>query len=879
VSNLEKQTVSTKNHVVMKRKLLFKSCLKYLAAFVFSVHAFAQNIGQLDTSFNPLAASFASDTGFNGGWPYQFIEQPDGNILVAGGMTETHWHKTYGIARIHPNGSYDTSFEISNKIKAPSSSTPEIYSMVLQPDGKIVMVGTFNLFESTSRIRIMRLHADGSLDTSFNPGTSANFTIKKIVMQNDGKFLIGGSFTSYNGNSINRIARLNTDGSFDATFSVGTGFNSNVNDMLIQDDGKIIIVGDFTQFNGNSHSGAVRLNTDGSLDPTFIPDPVSSVLSIAKQPDGKLLLGGWFDQSSGSNRNFLIRLQPNGGLDGSFMSSSGPNTYVNKIQPVNNGKILISGGFVSYQGNASKYLARINADGSFDASFNQNTGLDDVVTAIYPLNNGNYLIGGEFETYNGVMRVHALQLNENGSLITNFNDGKGTATLNATDLNDVYSISSYTDGRILLAGNFSHYNCLPYNRIVRTNNDGSIDNTFQPGSGANNSILATEIQTDGKIIIAGIFTSYNGTSINRIARLNADGSLDPTFNAGTGSNGKVDALAIQNDGKILIGGLFTEYNGLQRYCIARLNTDGSNDATFNNGNTGAYDDINRIKVLANGKIMLFGKFRFYNEVAYNRVMRLNPDGTPDNTFNTSGTGIDGTSTFFEIRDADIQPDGKIVMYGNFNSYNGVTNNALIRILPDGGLDTSFQMNEFNTPQPLSKVKVLSGGNILIAGIYFSDSKKIVELFATDGTRIHEFNENGNGVSVPDNSIYTASAPTGIYALNIQPDGKILIGGAFHFYNETLTSNVARLHYDNSTLGINTPENKTLSLYPNPTFDHAYFSETVKEVAVYNISMQNVETAKNTGFVNLSKLPIGLYILKGKDKNEKPFAIKVIKSSQ
>ncbi|MEZ4856749.1 MAG: delta-60 repeat domain-containing protein, partial [Gelidibacter sp.] len=820
----------------MKQTLLLKSCLNYLLASVISAHVFAQNMGQLDTTFNTLGIEFAGDTGFNGGWPHQFIEQPDGKILVAGSMTETHWHKTYSIARINPNGSYDGTFEVSDKINTSNSITPEIYAMVLQPDGKIVMVGTFTLYESTSRIRIMRLHADGRLDTSFNPGTSANFTIKKVVMQSDGKFIIGGTFTSYNGNAINKIARLNADGSFDNTFVVGTGFNSNVNDMLIQDDGKIIVVGDFTQFNGHPHSGAVRLHSDGSLDTSFVPDAVSNVLCIAKQPDGKLLLGGWFDQVNGFNRNYVTRLHADGSLDNTFIPSSGPDTYVNKIQPLTNGKILISGGFATYQGVTSKYLARLNADGSLDTSFNQDLGLNDVATAIYQLNNGKYIIGGVFETYNNVMRVHVLQLNENGSLDTSFNDGKGTAKLSATNSSEVYSISTYADGRILLGGNFSHYNCLPYSKIVRTTENGSIDGTFQPGTGANNAILATKIQPDGKIIIAGTFTNYNGTNINRIARLNADGSLDSSFNVGTGSNGKVDALAIQSDGKILIGGLFTEYNGLQRYCIARLNTDGSNDGTFNIGHTGAYDDINKIIVLPDGKIMLFGKFRFYNEVAYNRVMRLNPDGSPDTTFNAMGTGIDGTSTFFEIHDADIQTDGKLVMYGNFNSYNGVANKSLIRIHPDGGLDNSFEMNETNIAQSLSKVKVLSDGNILISGIYFSDSEKIVELFSTDGTRVNEFNENGTGISIPDGSIYTSTIAPNIYALDIQPDGKIVIGGSFHFYNETLTSNVARLHYDNSTLGIHNLDSTTLKFHPNPTSDLVHFSETISEVSVYNLAL-------------------------------------------
>ena len=836
----------------------------------------AQNMGQLDTSFNTLGHKYAGDAGFNGGWPYQFIEQPDGKILVAGGMTDTHWNSTFGISRINPDGSYDNTFTVSEKIKSPNFNTPEVYAMVLQPDGKIVLVGSFNLYESTSRLKILRLNTDGSLDNSFDPGTSANFTIKKVVMQNDGKFIIGGTFTSYNGNTINRIARLNTNGSFDNTFSVGTGFNSNVNDMFIQTDGKILVAGDFTQFNGNSHSGIVRLNQDGSLDTTFVPDPVAGVLCIAAQTDGKLLLGGWFSQASGSNRDYITRLNSNGSLDTTFNPLTGPNTYVNKILPLDNGQILFSGGFVTYQDNTAKYLARINADGSFDPTFIKGTGLDKIALSLYQLNNGKYLIGGQFESYNNVMRVYVLQLNENGNLDTTFNDGKGTGRIYATNQSEVYSISAYEDGRILVAGNFSHYNSLPYNRIVRTNANGSIDNTFQPGSGANSIIMASKIQPDGKLIISGFFTNYNGTNTNAIARLNTNGSIDTGFNIGTGSNGKIDALAIQDDGKILIGGLFTTFNGLQRNCIARLNPDGSNDSTFNALGTGADNDINKIIVLSDGKIMLFGKFRNYNGIAYNRIMRLNPNGTPDNTFNTNGTGIDGTGNFYEIRDADVQPDGKIVMYGNFNSYNGITNNNLIRINADGSLDNSFQMNQFNTPQNICKVRVLQDGNILISGIYFSDTKKLVELFAPDGNRINEFNENGTGTSVAH--IATTTTSEQVLALDIQTDGKILIGGDFYFYNETLSCNIARLHYNDAALNIKQSKHNAIKYHPNPTKNYVFFSETLLELEVYNLAMQKVKASYNTPFVNLSSLPEGLYILKGTNFNNEPFTVKVVKSN-
>jgi uncharacterized delta-60 repeat protein len=155
-----------------------------------------------------------------------------------------------------------------------------------------------------------------------------------------------------------------------------------------------------------------------------------------------------------------------------------------------------------------------------------------------------------------------------------FGDGANGAT---------YTTAIQSDGKIVIGGNFTSYNGTASNYIARLNTDGSLDGGFNPGTGANNYILTTRVQSDGKIIIGGHFTTYNGTARNRIARLNTDGSLDAGFNPGTGADSYIGTTAIQSDGKIIIGGGFTSYNGTARNYIARLNTDGSLDAGFNPG--------------------------------------------------------------------------------------------------------------------------------------------------------------------------------------------------------------------------------------------------------------------------------------------------------
>ena len=164
----------------------------------------------------------------------------------------------------------------------------------------------------------------------------------------------------------------------------------------------------------------------------------------------------------------------------------------------------------------------------------------------------------------------------------------------------VSAIALQSDGKWIIGGNFNK-------RITRINADGSVDSTFNIGAGANGQIFAVAIQSDGKIIIGGDFTSVNGTSRNRIARLNLDGSLDLEFNIGSGINDRVYTLGLQADGKILIGGKFTTVNGVARSRIARINIDGSIDSFFN---FSVSDAVRSLAIQKDGKILFVGDFTF-----------------------------------------------------------------------------------------------------------------------------------------------------------------------------------------------------------------------------------------------------------------------------
>jgi uncharacterized delta-60 repeat protein len=362
----------------------------------------------------------------------------------------------------------------------------------------------------------------GSIDLSFNPidtgfggGDGASYYVHTCSIQSDGKIIIAGAFAYYNGIGRNGIARLNEDGTLDSSFDPGTGSNSNLSATAIQSDGKILIGGGFTSYNGTAINGIARLNSDGTLDTSFNSglEFDGTVLTISVQSDGKIIIGGDFTSYSGIDRNNIARLNSNGTLDAGFNPGTGADSWVYTTLIQSGGKIIIGGVFNSYNGTIRNYIARLNSNGTLDTSFNPGIGPDNGVYSTAIQSDGKIIIGGMFLFVGGYSREYLARLNVNGTLDPSFNSVTG---LN----NHITTIAIQSDGKILIGGTFTSYNGITRNRIARANTNGTIDASFNPGTGANNTITDMSLQSDGNIIIVGDFTSYNGTGKNRVARIN-----------------------------------------------------------------------------------------------------------------------------------------------------------------------------------------------------------------------------------------------------------------------------------------------------------------------------------------------------------------------
>jgi uncharacterized delta-60 repeat protein len=329
-----------------------------------------------------------------------------------------------------------------------------------------------------------------------------------------------------------------------------------------------------------------------SITPTFTPTvtitPSTSQACVEYGPnDGnvnhidqygdRLYVAGSFNTFSGTSSPGLVRLFLNGDIDTSYNLGTGfVGGHPTYFEAQSNGKFVYGGNFTSFDGNPTGRIVRLNTNGSYDATFITGTGFDGTITSLLVLPDDKILVGGQFSNYDGNPVNYFCRLNSNGTLDNSF--------LNGLPDNSVFSIARQSDGKLIVAGSFTNYNGNVAEHIVRINSNGSYDNTFNTTNGFNNTVSELAIQPDGKIICAGAqFTTYSGVSANRIIRLNVDATIDNTFNYGTGFNAQVLSIGLQTDGKILAAGQFTSYSGVSSYKIIRLNSNGSFDNTFDNG--------------------------------------------------------------------------------------------------------------------------------------------------------------------------------------------------------------------------------------------------------------------------------------------------------
>lgn len=378
----------------------------------------------------------------------------------------TIMHDDYPAGAVDSTHNPDYDVNTTPAINSAPGTDGSVYTVAVQPDGKTVFGGSFENYNGSSRRGIGRMNNDGSVDASFTPGDGANGFVTSIGLAPGGKILIGGGFTSFNGSGRNSLARLNANGTLDNTFNIGTGANGIIRSVALQQDGKVLIAGEFTQFNGTNRNYVARLNTDGSVDDTFNPEvgPNDTVFSIASETDGSVLIGGSFVTVSGLDRSFIARLNGDGTVATNFNLGAGANGPIYSVVPQPNGKILIGGAFTGFNFVPQHFVARLNQNGSLDATFDCGTGANDTVYAIALQPDGKVLLGGLFTSINGTRRMGVARLFAHGPLDTSFMDtayNQFAGLVNSFDnlsinsRNYIFALGLESGGNVIIGGGFS----------------------------------------------------------------------------------------------------------------------------------------------------------------------------------------------------------------------------------------------------------------------------------------------------------------------------------------------------------------------------------------------------------------------------------------
>lgn len=446
--------------------------------------------------------------------------------------------------------------------------------------------------------------------------------------------------------------------------------------------------------------------------PSFGQPPTAGVqiLGLDTQADGSLIVAGTFQLVNGLSRENIVRLMPAGNVDLSFFP---PTVFQGTgVKALTNGKILYSYGPALGDGVrmmrlnsdgtqdntyamepgltianpwvidasdrvillGSGGLTRLLVDGARDTSFNPMIGLYGRAHTLARQTDGKVIVAGEFTVFNGVATIPLVRTNADGSLDPTYNTGTG---FNAIPAKMVFQ----PDGKLLVIGPFSSYNGQAVPGIVRLMPDGNVDPQFSTTPSAGSEIFGLELLADGRLYIAGNFSTVNGIARPGVARLLGDGTLDQGFNALIGGSPSISAVVAQPDGKVLIGGSFSGVGGFNRSGFVRVDPTGTLDQSFNPSNTLA----GRIYLTADGKILTTS----FNQADTLTIVRRNSDGTVDSSFSSITFQHILSSGTTRLDSILVRPDGSIIVVGFFNRVGSANRSGIVRLTPIGTVDALF----------------------------------------------------------------------------------------------------------------------------------------------------------------------------------------------
>lgn len=760
--------------------------------------------GSLDPLFNPYDDGTYGDGFGILSSPTSILTDEQGRLIVGGGTgsyNEDYWRS---VIRILPDGALDETFNCGSGAYALNPGSGPINSgsvscLARTMTGQIYAGGYFTSFSGQPYTNLVRLEPDGAVDTTFSC-TGATNSIHTLDIDAAGRIVVGGLFGSICGDPSPGLARLLPDGSFDTSFVVGTGFNGPVRHLAVQGDGRILAWGSFALYNGDTVPPLLRLSSDGSLDTTFQVDfdTTPFIECIRPLPNGDVVVAGYAMSIGGQLTGPIIRLDSTGGLLPNWSISDPLYSHtVHDIEKLVDGRFLIAG---YYQSNGwVQYLRILDPFGQVDTTLylSSEHGIIDITFA------DNKIAGiGFFDSYAGIAWGNIFMAEANGAPDLAFNPGGG-----ASAPSTVYDSFLQPDGAIVIGGWFKRYNGVTRRGVAKLTPDGMLDATFDPGEGMHSShwsqVRTVAPGADDKIMVGGEFESFDNAPYESLVCLNSDGTIDTTFVNIIGEGGalpiEVNDILPLPDGSFLVGGNFNSYTSEEGCDIVKILAGGILDPSFSAGtgftslnnnslhNNGTH--VNEMLLQADGRILVAGHFSKYNGIVRRCIARILPTGALDGSF------VPDDFAAYEAHAIALQSDGKILVGGDFTTWTGPQVPPLVRLFPNGDLDTTFLY-----PPGYDNVVELyvdALDRIYVSTAYSSSCKRL--------------NPDGS----PDPSWSVGQAV--VYHFTPQQD-KMLVCGNFSSYHGTPRHGIARLNNDFTTYTPDAMSKPAPGIYPVPTRD-------------------------------------------------------------
>lgn len=824
----------------------------------------------------------------------------DDKIVIGGLFDYTNGASAENIARLNADGTIDGSFT--------GSYGGEIHAILKTADGKLIVAG---------ELGVVRLNPNGSVDATFTSGITGAISIRDAGLQSTGKIVLSVAERKVT-YTENTVRRLNTDGTIDASFHAAdpeaTVNSRAVNDLIVLANDKILISGNFNNYdNVTGANQLVGLNADGTVDNTFnagLPEELLLYRKIALAPGGKIYT---------SSTTGLVRLNENGTADGTFTPVDPIVGYTN-IVVLPDGTIFTT---TTMDSNGPSSITKYNSSGTLSTSAGVGSGFSAFLKGeIFDIGNGKLFVNDRVQepySSHSIRNTSDLELAPGSNPISNVREDLDFFSSGRT-----LHFLQQPDGKLLVSGNTEFYTSGDVTelykkpRVFRLNTDFTVDETFDYSASAD--IIWTQLQytsDDGKIYATRVDPSYNVT----LKRLNADGSVDGTFNVPYNFD---DITKL--DANTFAGIVWNSTE--QRGHIIKFNTSGVVDDTFDAVSVG---QMRTVDASSDGKMYVYiepfivSEGRKFNGTEVKSIFKINADGTLANPFDigsydigyvsnanvvddklmTSGSAFDNGSKIPVQRWTSVGL-GDLTTQQSFDGYfgndflvdgnhiymliNKVGEFSIVRTDLNGVLDQSFKKLTYhissytNVPINPDRIHRLNDGSFLIKGFKMYHIT-LPGNVPTDPTNLTA--ESTTSTSVTLNWVHPSSDATvfeieraegpGTFAVIATIDGSLItyedntvIESKTYSYRVRALNAKGASAYTSTVItkvitGLEDPFTG-LKVYPNPVKDQIQVQsgEIVYRYTVLQLDGRTVESASPNSSqftINVNNYASGLYLLK------------------